>query len=827
MSYLLRNIVIAYIAVLAVVLLILFITYSTLISQEKEQIQISQARNALQKTQPAVTNALELERITSNYSRLPDSSLLIQYQELIPKIRQDSLELAHVAQTVESSKEKYFTLATMTRKMTDQGDLIMTPSPGSRNYQPALHLREIQKFKDLAEEIENQNRIILNNAYSNSIGYTRKTYTFVRVTLIVLVSLLLLSFIFISKDYRHRKRAEKELVAFNASLERQVAEKTNQIIREKDLSDSIINSLPGIFYLQEKDGKFLRWNKELEMISGYSGDEISTMNGLDFFEDGSREKIVDAQQKVFAEGLAHTEAWAIAKNGDRVPFFFMGRRIQHEGQPCLIGTGIDITARKKVERENERIRELLDERIKELTTLYRCSQVLQTEDRPLPELLHEIVDIIPGGWHYPEIAAAKIQLGEASYTTSNYRQGAHHQSARFAAPGGKEGMVEVVYLEPRPAAAEDAFSAEERDLINMLAELIRVSLARRHESEELKKSEANLQTIFDITDTIYFLLDNNFQVISYNQRAVAFCEEQLGKNIKDIQSGFMRHFSPEREPVLSDWLRKASTGDQVMYEQSFNQPDGLQQWYLIRMFPITGSGKKVFGLMLAVSDITEIKISEQEILDREVQDQKKITRAVLQAQEMERNKIGQELHDNVNQILASTKLYLGMAVADNKDEHEYIRHSIGFVQEAIAEIRKLSSREVSPVKGIDLKELVESLIDQIDRRANIHTSFTYDVSAKSLDDDLKLNIYRIVQEEVNNMLKHSKAHHFSISFAEKENSLTVDIRDDGVGFDPANKRNGIGISNVINRVKSYNGTIHINSSPGKGCHTAISFPFPD
>jgi two-component system sensor histidine kinase UhpB len=229
--------------------------------------------------------------------------------------------------------------------------------------------------------------------------------------------------------------------------------------------------------------------------------------------------------------------------------------------------------------------------------------------------------------------------------------------------------------------------------------------------------------------------------------------------------------------------------------------------------------------MLAISDITEKKLLEQEVIDREVQDQKKITRAVLKAQESERNKIGQELHDNVNQILASTKLYLGMAMTDRPNNTELIKHSIEFVEEAIAEIRSLSSKEVTPLKEIDLKELLQSLVEQLNYRSGLETDFKYDVPTELfIEDDLKLNIYRIVQEQINNMLKHAEARKASITINGNAGLLCLRVVDDGVGFDPAVNRKGIGISNMINRVKSYNGELIIDSSPGKGCRTEIKIP---
>jgi PAS domain-containing protein len=153
-------------------------------------------------------------------------------------------------------------------------------------------------------------------------------------------------------------------------------------------------------------------------------------------------------------------------------------------------------------------------------------------------------------------------------------------------------LVEVVNLEKKQFDGDGPFSQEERDLLNMIAEMIRVSLARKHEAEELKKSEANLHAIFDTTDTIYVLLDNNFRIISYNQPAIDFTKKELNRNIVELKDDFMSHFSPDRQPVLSEWLKKVSSGDYVMYEQPYSNADYGINWYNVKMFPITGSEER-------------------------------------------------------------------------------------------------------------------------------------------------------------------------------------------------------------------------------------------
>ncbi|PIP35013.1 MAG: hypothetical protein COX20_13810, partial [Desulfobacterales bacterium CG23_combo_of_CG06-09_8_20_14_all_52_9] len=119
--------------------------------------------------------------------------------------------------------------------------------------------------------------------------------------------------------------------------------------REKIFSDSILNSLPTIFYLFNEKGRFLRWNKNFEKVSGYSGEELADMHPLDFFEGAEKDLIRQSIMRVFVEGESDAEADFISKNGMRTPFSFTGSRIQMNGTICLIGMGVDITERKRAE----------------------------------------------------------------------------------------------------------------------------------------------------------------------------------------------------------------------------------------------------------------------------------------------------------------------------------------------------------------------------------------------------------------------------------------------------------------------------------------------
>ena len=347
---------------------------------------------------------------------------------------------------------------------------------------------------------------------------------------------------------------------------------------------------------------------------------------------------------------------------------------------------------------------------------------------------------------------------------------------------------------------------------------------RKQVEQILQKSEANLHTIFDTTDTIYVLTDNDLRVLSFNPRASQFIKKELHQEI--AVSGYLPdYFSAENRDVYAKEMQSVLAGDRISREVSYPQPGGAVNWYHVRMFPISKSGDDIYGLVMAISDITEKKLLQQKLVDQKVQEQKKITRAVLKAQEIERNKIGLELHDNVNQILSSIGLYMGMIADDALKRSDLIDRVKEYLDIAISEIRMISREQVTPQRKFNLKELIEELIANLNEHTRTSTKLSCDVDRDlPIDEDLKLNIYRIVQEQINNILKYASAKEAGISIHANSDTIVVSIIDDGQGFDPLMKRKGIGISNMINRVESYDGEVTVETGLGKGCTIRIGIP---
>ena len=229
--------------------------------------------------------------------------------------------------------------------------------------------------------------------------------------------------------------------------------------------------------------------------------------------------------------------------------------------------------------------------------------------------------------------------------------------------------------------------------------------------------------------------------------------------------------------------------------------------------------------IILAHDVTEKLKIEAELVSYRIQQQKLITETTIQAQEKEREEIGKELHDNINQILASAKLYLELGMK-RKEDMEPFRKTSESINLAIQEIRQLSQTLVTPSLGNS--SLVETLKEMIGNFSSA-SSLKVELNAKDfneelIDDDIKLMFYRVVQEQLNNILKHARAGNATVDLVVTAEKVILFVQDDGVGFDTDKARGGIGLRNITNRAKFYNGLTEIISSPGKGCTLKITVP---
>jgi PAS domain S-box-containing protein len=229
--------------------------------------------------------------------------------------------------------------------------------------------------------------------------------------------------------------------------------------------------------------------------------------------------------------------------------------------------------------------------------------------------------------------------------------------------------------------------------------------------------------------------------------------------------------------------------------------------------------------LVLINDITEKIRLQNQLVEEKIKRQTEIAQAVIDAQEKERESLGRELHDNISQVLTTARLYLNLARETPAIQEDMIKRSTDTITSAIEEIRRLSKSMIETFqKEVGLEFSLNDLIEKVRLAQPFTISLYFSVPDEpQLDDKLKKTIFRIVQEQLNNTVKHANASEVQIAIVQKNRQLLITIADNGKGFNTTQKRRGIGITNIISRTELFNGRVKIESSPGKGCRMQISF----
>ncbi len=279
------------------------------------------------------------------------------------------------------------------------------------------------------------------------------------------------------------------------------------------------------------------------------------------------------------------------------------------------------------------------------------------------------------------------------------------------------------------------------------------------------------------------------------------------------------------QAVINEILQSTDR-DTFDIEYRFRRDDGSYSYVYDRGMMIRNEDGKPIRMIGAAQDISERKKLELEILKNELEHQRFINQATVETQELERSEIGKELHDNVNQVLTTTKLYLDLALTNNDVKRELVEKSISNIVAVINEIRQLSRSLMDPaIDDLGIVDSIKDLIENINLTKKLHVDFSVDPSIEELmTKTQKLTTFRIIQEALNNVIRHAKASNVLLSLGHEDNFAELSVEDNGIGFEPGAVKKGAGLKNIQNRVYLINGTHNFQCQINKGCKLVIRFP---
>ena len=364
----------------------------------------------------------------------------------------------------------------------------------------------------------------------------------------------------------------------------------------------------------------------------------------------------------------------------------------------------------------------------------------------------------------------------------------------------------------------------------LLAKAIQYSMERKRTLEHLRLSNERFNTVVKATNDAIWdwdMLTNKVFMVGDTYKQLFGYDIVDTYRPEDLWESIIHPEDRERvEMKLSAVIRG---GVQTKWEDEYRlrKSNGEYAFVHDRGYIIYSAEQRPLRMIGATQDITSRKKAE-EIVMRDLTHQQRlkqqqITEVVLGAQERERFELGQELHDNINQILATSKLYLDVAIEERAPRLELLVKSRNNISMAIEEIRRLSKELITPsLNDLGLVQSIQELIRSIQmvKKMKIRLAIS-GVEESALQPEQKINVYRIIQEQLNNILKHAQASTVMIELNKEEEQIRLLVADDGKGFDPRLRRDGVGISNIISRAELYNGRVEIDSAPGKGCRLEV------
>lgn len=210
------------------------------------------------------------------------------------------------------------------------------------------------------------------------------------------------------------------------------------------------------------------------------------------------------------------------------------------------------------------------------------------------------------------------------------------------------------------------------------------------------------------------------------------------------------------------------------------------------------------------------------------QQQEQATRAVIEAEENERKRIAVDLHDGVGQMLSVVNMnmstLLGQMSFTSDGAEQTFKKTMNLMAESTQEMRTISHQMMpDALLKNGLVNAIENFISMIDINVIDIVFSAYGIE-KRLDRNIEIMLYRVIQEAVNNVIKHAQAKHFDIQLALVDEQLTCTIEDDGKGFEQNVELNGIGLQNMKSRINFVKGNLELNSQPGSGTLIFISIP---
>ncbi len=330
------------------------------------------------------------------------------------------------------------------------------------------------------------------------------------------------------------------------------------------------------------------------------------------------------------------------------------------------------------------------------------------------------------------------------------------------------------------------------------------------------ESENRFKTLFNNSSDQIYVIDLYGNFVEVNQVII----DLLGYSKEDFMSMHLREIkSSKYVDTIDSLLEKIKTEGKLIFEAEHLSKNG-------RIIPV-----EINSRLIEYSNGKAILSMARDITERK-QTERKIVNAIIETEEKEKERFAKDLHDGLGTLLSSINIYISLIKSgqvDDAQKENLLDYSKGLIDEAILNAKEIANNlRPNVISRFGLVAAVKSLSEKINNTGVLKIDFaTTSVKKDDLNRDLEVTLYRIINELINNTLKHASANIVNINIAKEVKILTLKYQDNGKGFDVdeamSSKTNkGMGLTNIISRVNAINGTFRIKSNPESGTEVTIN-----
>ncbi len=626
---------------------------------------------------------------------------------------------------------------------------------------------------------------------------------------------------------------------------------------QKQLLQTIFDHITVMITFFDEKGRILLVNQEWEKTLGWTQEEVLS-EGFDLLNECypnpvERERV----RKFIGEG---SEQWADfrirVKDGHYIDTSW-ANVLTSDG--TSIGIGQDVTQAKRAERFRAAAASLshglsgvsshLEAAIliinvaDELIGWDSCSlQLYDTES----DLIHTVlaIDTIegerkivtqPGSRHPSSKCRSVIENGQdllLRVPPFNFEDDAspfgdtERPSASFMAVPIRygENVVSVLFIHSYQQQAYDETSLKD---LQSLADLCGEAINRIRAEQSLSESEEKFRQVAENIEDVIWVLDTDKKKVLYVNPSF---QRIWGKNISNaygLHSEYLSTVHPDdRKRVKRLTAERIENSSYTSFEYRIVRPDGDVRWIRTRSFPIRDGEGKTYRLAGVAEDITDRKAAETALRD--------YSRRLLDAQDSERKHIARELHDDIGQVLTAVRMNL-QSLEKKRSVYSPTRVAEGIkvIDEALKRVRDLSF-ELRPslLDDLGLAAATRWYIDRFAQRAGIKSEVVIDFENvhERLSRDVETACFRILQEALTNVGRHSHANHISVQLSAQQSRLFLSVKDDGIGMEgaalgfSANDKPTLGLRGMEERALAVAGHLEIISVMELGTEVRVSFP---